>query len=111
MPRRPLRHPISSRSEIVATLSPDTRASLERTVPGADDHPDSCQFSVLTSRVLAVGADSWHLEGNSVMFVLGSIKIGVGIGLISITNGVTLHTLVLLILLGTVPQGSQSVYV
>ncbi|EDL76470.1 rCG49530 [Rattus norvegicus] len=39
MPRRPLRHPISSRSE-AATLSPDTRSSLERTIPGAADHPD-----------------------------------------------------------------------
>lgn len=69
---------LSSRSETAATLSPDIRASLERTVPGAADHPDSCQFSALTSRVLAVGAESWDLEGNSVMFVLGSIKIGVG---------------------------------
>jgi len=49
-----------------------------KTIPGATDHPDSCQFSALTSRVLAVGAESWDLEGNSVMFVLGSIKIGVG---------------------------------
>lgn len=78
MPRRPLRHPISSRSETAATLSPDTRASLERTVPGAADHPDSRQVSTLTSHILAVGAESWDLEGNSVMFVLGSIKIGVG---------------------------------
>ncbi|EDL82793.1 rCG41176 [Rattus norvegicus] len=43
------------------------------------------------------------------MFVLGSIEIGVGIGLISITNDVTLHMLVLLTLLGTVPQGSQPI--
>lgn len=43
------------------------------------------------------------------MFAPGFIKIGVGIGLISITNDVTLHMLVLLTLLGTVPQGSQSV--
>lgn len=108
MPRRPLRHPISSRSE-AATLSPDTRSSLERTIPGAADHPDSRQFSALTSRVLAVRAESWDLEGNLVTFVLGSIEIGVGIGLISITNDVTLHMLVLLTLLGTVPQGSQPV--
>lgn len=43
------------------------------------------------------------------MFALGSLGIGVGIGLISIANDVTLHMLVLLTLLGTVPQGSQSV--
>ena len=65
MPRRPLRHPISSRLETTATLSPDTRASLERTVPSAADHPDSHQVSALTSSVLAVGAESWDLEGHS----------------------------------------------
>jgi len=43
------------------------------------------------------------------MFALDSIKIGVEIGLISIKNDVTLHMLVLLTLLGTVPQGSQSI--
>lgn len=43
----------------------EPRYSLERTVPGAADHPDSHQLSALTSRVLAVGAESWDLEGKS----------------------------------------------
>jgi len=38
------------------------------------------------------------------MFALGSIEISVEIGLISITNDVTLHMLVLLTLLETVPN-------
>jgi len=47
------------------TWSLDTRASLERAIPGAADHPDSREFSALTSRILAVGAESWDLEGHS----------------------------------------------
>jgi len=43
----------------------DTRASLERTVLGAADHPDSRQFLALISRILAVGAEIWDLEGHS----------------------------------------------
>lgn len=39
-------------------LSPDTRSSLEMTVPGAVDHPDGHQVSALTNQVVAVGAES-----------------------------------------------------
>jgi len=56
--RGPLRHLISSRSETVATYNDtEPRHSIKRIVPGAADHPDSRQFSALTSCILAVGAE------------------------------------------------------